>query len=101
MAPLPVNEHPVAIIVGWIRRAVFDRLRLYERGRRFFDWVALRAGEKITSGFRIPSSRHLRPLLNHEILTVARLRLRFRSIVATESDANPGANSRKLFFRRP
>jgi len=59
------------------------------------------AGEKITSGFRIPSSRRLRPLLNREILTVALLRLRFRSIVATESDANPGANSRKLFFRRP
>jgi len=35
----------------------------------------LRAGEKITSGFRIPSSRHLRPLLNREILTVAQLKL--------------------------
>jgi len=37
--------------------------------------VELRAGEEITSGFRIPFSRHLRPLLNREILTVAQLKL--------------------------
>jgi len=34
----------------------------------------LRAGKRITSGFHIPSSRCLRPLLNREILTVAQLR---------------------------
>jgi len=48
---------------------------------------------RITSGLRIPSSRRLRPLLNREILTVARLRLRFRSIVAAKSNANLGAKT--------
>jgi len=55
----------------------------------------------MTSRFRIPSGRHLRLLLNREFLNLAQLRLRIRSIVAAESDPNPGANSTKLFFREP
>ncbi len=38
------------------------------------------------------SSRQLRPLLNRENLTVEELRLRIRSIVATESGANPSTS---------
>jgi len=36
--------------------------------------VRFRAGGKITSGFRIPSSRHLRPLLNRESSPYAPIR---------------------------
>ncbi len=47
------------------------------------------------------SSRHLRPLLNREILTVEGLRLRIRSIVATESDAKPSASPISYFLTTP
>ncbi|MDJ0765080.1 MAG: hypothetical protein QNJ97_19010 [Myxococcota bacterium] len=47
-----------------------------------------RAHAKITSRFRTPSARRLRRLLNRKILDVALLRLRFRSIAPTKSDAH-------------
>ncbi len=55
----------------------------------------LRRCQKITERFFRDfhwSSRHLRPLLNREILSVEGLRLRIRAIVATESDAKPSAS---------
>jgi len=53
------------------------------------------------SDFRIPSSRHIRPFLNREILIVAQLKLRFRSVVATQSDAILGAKTGSYFFADP
>jgi len=86
---------PLDFITEWRRSAPWIHDSQVEQD------LILRAGEKITSGFRIPSSRRLRPLLNREILTVARLRLRFRSIVATKSDANLGAKTGSYFFADP
>jgi hypothetical protein len=63
--------------------------------------LGLRARARITSHFGITSSHHLWPLLNLEILDAALLRLRFRSIVAAKSGANPRANSARLFLRAP
>jgi hypothetical protein len=61
----------------------------------------LRARAKITSHFRIPSSDHLWPCLNRNILEIVHLFLWFCSIGTTPSDPNPGANSVNLFLREP
>ena len=63
--------------------------------------AALRARAKITSHFRIPSSGHLWPRLNHKILEIALLFLWFCSIGATKSNQNLSANSVNLFLREP
>jgi len=55
----------------------------------------------MTHRFCIPASGHLQPILNHEILDVELLRLRFRSIESTKSDLNQGANSNDLFISSP
>ena len=65
----------------------------------------LRACEKITSHFRIPSSAHLCLRLNRKILEIppilAGLFLWICSIGAAKSDLYLGANSVKLFLRKP
>jgi len=43
----------------------------------------LRARAKITHRFRIPASGHLQPILNHKILDVVLICLRFCSIWST------------------
>jgi len=53
----------------------------------------LRGRAKITSHFRIPSSGHLRLLLNRTTVNIDRLCLRSCSIVAAESDPNLGAKT--------
>ena len=63
--------------------------------------IGLRARAKITSHFGIPSSGHLRPILNCEILAIVSLFLWFRNFGSTKSDLNLDANSVKLFFREP
>ncbi len=54
----------------------------------------LRAREKITYDFRIPSSRHLWTILNRKILELAGLVLRFCSIGLSQS--NPNLSASKL-----
>ncbi len=54
----------------------------------------------MASHFRIPSSGHLRPLVNRKILELALLVLRFCSILAAKFGPNLGANSVKSFFAR-
>ena len=49
----------------------------------------------------MPSSDHLRPRLNREILGRVLLFLWFRSIGAAKSDPNLCANSVNLFLREP
>ncbi len=49
----------------------------------------------------MPSSDHLRPRLNREILGRVLLFLWFRSIGAAKSDLNLCANSVNLFLREP
>ncbi len=61
----------------------------------------LRACAKTTSHFRIPASGYLRPRLNRKTLEIVLLFLWFCSIGTTKSDPNLGANSAKLFLRRP
>ena len=61
----------------------------------------LRARAKITSHFGIPSSGHLRPILNCEIHAIVLLFLWFRNFGSTKSDLNLDANSVKLFLREP
>ena len=61
----------------------------------------LRACEKISSVFHIPSSGHLCPLLNRKILKIVLLFLWFYSIGETKSDPNLGAQTPNLFFRKP
>ena len=48
-----------------------------------------------------PVFGHLWPCLNHKILDVALLRLRFCLIGATKSDPNPGAIQVYLYFPSP
>ena len=82
---------------------------LKETSTRCYAWalipnhvhLLLRARAKITSHFGIPSSDHLRPRLNREILEIVRLFLWFLSIGAAKSDPKPGANSANLFLREP
>ena len=63
----------------------------------------LRACAKITSHFRIPSSAHLCLRLNRKILEIpiGSGFLWICSIGAAKSDLNLGANSAKLFLRKP
>ena len=65
------------------------------------DLANLRARAKIISHFRIPSSGHLWPRLNREILEIVRLFLWFCSIGPAKSNLNQGANSGNLFLREP
>src|SRR3990172_12492794 len=61
----------------------------------------LRTRDEITDPFSISSSGHLGPLLNREILNVAGLRLRFRSIVASQSDPNLSGKCITYFIAGP
>jgi len=61
----------------------------------------LRAYAKITLHFCIPSSGHFWPFLNRKILAIVVLSLWFCSIGAAKYDPNLGANSAKLFLRKP
>ncbi len=49
-------------------------------------WVLLRACAIITSHFRIPSSAHLRPVLNREFLKIARYSSGFAQSIETSMD---------------
>jgi hypothetical protein len=51
----------------------------------------IRASERIYRPISRPASGNLRPILNREILNVARLHLRFRSIESTKSHLNLSA----------
>lgn len=62
----------------------------------------LRAHSKITSHFRIPSSGHLRPILNRKVLEIDPLLfLWLCNFGSNKSDLNLGANSVKLFLSEP
>ena len=61
----------------------------------------LRAYAKTTLHFCIPSSGHLWPFLNRKILAIVVLSLWFCLIGAAKYDPNLGANSTKLFLRKP
>jgi len=61
----------------------------------------LRACAKITSHFRIPSSGHLCPILNRKVLEIGLLFLWLCNFGSNKSDLNLGANSVKLFLRKP
>jgi hypothetical protein len=73
--------------------------------RRLYQGVLIRSKRRgrarITWHFGIPSSGHLRPILNRKILEIVLLLLRFCSIGSTKSDPNLGANSANLFLRGP
>jgi len=57
--------------------------------------------QKTTSHFRIPYLADLCLRLNRKILEIVLLFLWICSIGAAKSDLNLGANSAKLFFRKP
>ncbi len=61
----------------------------------------LRACAKITSHFRIPSSGHLCLILNRKVLEIVQLFLWLYNFGSNKSDLNLGANSVKLFLRKP
>jgi hypothetical protein len=63
--------------------------------------LELRARPKITWHFRIPSSGHLRPILNRKVLEIGPLFLRLCDLGSNKSDLNLGANSTKLFLGEP
>src|SRR3990170_6962863 len=69
--------------------------------KRFRLALGLRTRDEITDPFSISSSGHLGPLLNREILNVAGLRLRFRSIVASQSDPNLSGKCITYFIAGP
>ena len=62
---------------------------------------ALRAREKITSHFRIPSSGCLWPIFDREILERALLFLRFRSLRCDQIQPKSGRQNVNLFLRKP
>jgi hypothetical protein len=62
---------------------------------------SLRACARITSHFRIPSSGHLCPILNRKVLEIGLLFLWLCNFGSNKSDLNLGANSVKLFLRKP
>jgi hypothetical protein len=92
------RRHPIAIPRVVTRHAFGETARGVvptEAGNPRGMWrpTALRARAGITSRPRIPSARHLGPRLRREFLDVALLRLRIRSVVATQSAAHLGAMS--------
>ena len=63
--------------------------------------VELRVQDKITSHSEGQLYHYLRTRLNREILNVSRIRLRFRSIVASESNDSFTPNPAKYFCPGP
>ena len=60
-----------------------------------------KGSRKNNTHFRIPSSGHLRPIVNHKILEIVPLFLWFYDFRSNKSNLNPGANSVKLILREP
>jgi len=63
-------------------------------------YPVLRAREKTTSGFHIPSSGHFRSLLGRKILELALLVLRFYSRGSSEPGAESGREKTEVIFSR-
>ncbi len=64
-------------------------------------WEYTKGSRKNNSNFRIPSSGHLCPILNRQILEIGPLFLWLGDFGSNKSDPNPGANSVKVFLREP
>ncbi len=74
-------------------------IRLFEK---FLVGSDLRARQKITSHFHIPSSGHLRPIRNRKILEIVPpLAGWFCNFGSDKSDLNLDANYDNLFFAEP
>jgi hypothetical protein len=80
-SPIELSERALKLLDGWRRR--------------------VRVDAAINPHFRIPAVPHLRLALGREILDVARLHLRSRSVGQAKAAAHLGANSVDLFLRRP